>query len=118
MEFRLMHISTEFYITKKCLIRRGLQNHPKTIDDFLQDSPNIKERTDAIPFYTNYAAGWPLLVWEQYPYIEMTGDRDYRENKFVNELNPYGKDTTHYQVYQLLYNIVKEELCEEDLAKK
>lgn len=47
----------------------------------------------------------------------MTGDRDYRENKFVNELNPYGKDTTHYQVYQLLYNIVKEELCEEDLAK-
>lgn len=102
---------------KEVFDKAGVTEPPKTIDDFLQDLRNIKERTDAIPFYTNYAAGWPLLVWEQYPYIEMTGDRDYRENKFVNELNPYGKDTTHYQVYQLLYNIVKEELCEEDPAK-
>lgn len=44
----------------------------------------------------------------------MTGDPDYKDNGFVNELNPYGKGTAHYQVYNLLYNIVKEGLCESD----
>lgn len=102
---------------KEVFDKAGITEQPKTMSDFLQALRDIKERTDAIPFYTNYAAGWPLQVWEQYPYIEMTGDRDYRENKFVNELNPYGKGTTHYQVYQLLYNIVKEGLCEEDPEK-
>lgn len=94
--------------------KAGITEQPKTIDDFLQALRDIKERTDAIPFYTNYAAGWPLTVWEQYPYIEMTGDPDYKDNGFVNELNPYGKGSTHYQVYNLLYNIVKEGLCESD----
>lgn len=92
---------------KEVFDKAGITEPPKTIEDFLQALRDIKERTDAIPFYTNYAAGWPLQVWEQYSYIEMTGDPDYRENGFVNELNPYGKGTAHYQVYDLLYNIVK-----------
>lgn len=102
---------------KEVFDKAGITETPKTIDDFLQALRDIKDRTDAIPFYTNYAAGWPLQVWEQYPYIEMTGDPDYRENGFVNELNPYGKGTAHYQVYNLLYNIVKEGLCEPDPQK-
>lgn len=102
---------------KEVFDKAGITEPPKTIEDFLQALRDIKERTDAIPFYTNYAAGWPLQVWEQYSYIEMTGDPDYRENGFVNELNPYGKGTAHYQVYDLLYNIVKEGLCEDDPQK-
>ena len=102
---------------KEVFDKAGITEPPKTITEFLQALRDIKERTDAIPFYTNYAAGWTLSVWEQYPYIEMTGDPDYRENGFVNEINPYGKGTTHEQVYGLLYDIVKEGLCEPDPKK-
>lgn len=98
---------------KEVFDKAGISETPKTIDDFLDDLRMIRQRTDAIPFYTNYAADWTLKVWEEYPYIEMTGDPDYRENGFVNEIDPFLEGTTHYQVYGLLYDIVKEGLCEE-----
>lgn len=43
----------------------------------------------------------------------MTEDPDYKENGFVNELDPFLEGTTHYEVYKLLYDIVKDGLCEE-----
>lgn len=99
---------------KEVFDKAGISETPKTIDDFLDDLRMIRQRTDAIPFYTNYAADWTLKVWEEYPFIEMTGDPDYRENGFVNELDPFLEGTTHYQVYGLLYDIVKDGLCEDN----
>lgn len=98
---------------KEVFDKAGITDTPKSIDEFLECLSMIKERTDAIPFYTNYAAGWTLQAWEQYPFIAMTGDPDYKQNGFVNELDPFLEGTTHYEVYQLLYNIVKDGLCEE-----
>lgn len=98
---------------KEVFEKAGITETPKSIDEFLEDLYMIKERTDAIPFYTNYAAGWTLQAWEQYPFIAMTGDPDYKENGFVNELDPFLEGTTHYKVYQLLYNIVSNGLCED-----
>lgn len=98
---------------KEVFEKAGITETPKSIDEFLEDLYMIKERTDAIPFYTNYAAGWTLQAWEQYPFIAMTGAPDYKENGFVNELDPFLEGTTHYEVYQLLYNIVSNGLCEE-----
>lgn len=103
-----------FVYNKEVFDKAGVSETPKTIDEFLDALRMIRQRTNAIPFYTNYAADWPLKVWEQYPYLEMTGDPDYKNNGFVNELNPFLKGTSHYQVYDLLYNIVKEGLCESD----
>ena len=99
---------------KDVFYQAGISDTPKSIDEFIQALRDIEERTDAIPFYTNCAASWPLQVWESFPYIEMTGNADYRENIFVNESNPYLEGTTHYQVYELLYNIVAEGLCEDN----
>lgn len=98
---------------KEVFDKAGITEPPKSISEFLESLNMIKERTDAIPFYTNYAAGWTLQAWEQYPFIAMTGDPDYKENGFVNELDPFLQGTTHYEVYQLLYDIVKDGLCEE-----
>ncbi len=103
-----------FIYNKEVFDKAGVSETPKTIDEFLDALRMIKQRTNAIPFYTNYAADWPLKVWEQYPFFEMTGDPDYKNNGFVNELNPFLKGTAHYQVYDLLYHIVKEGLCESD----
>lgn len=99
---------------KDVFYKAGISDTPKSIDEFLQDLRDIKERTNAIPFYTNYAASWSLQFWEYFPYIEMTGNPDYKENIFVNESNPYLEGTTHYKVYKLLYDIVKEGLSESD----
>ena len=57
-----------------------------------------------------------MNIWETYPFIDMTGNPAYRENVFVNEKNPYSAGSTHDKVYQLLYDIVREELCEENLS--
>ena len=97
---------------KEVFDKAGITEPPKSISEFLESLNMIKERTDAVPFYTNYAAGWTLQAWEQYPFIAMTGDPDYKENGFVNELDPFLQGTTHYEVYQLLYDIVKDGLCE------
>ena len=94
--------------------KAGITETPKSIDAFLADLQTIKERTDAIPFYTNYSSMWTLQFWETFPYLEMTGDPDYKNNKFIYERNPFSKGSTHYQVYQLLYDIVKDGLCEDD----
>lgn len=38
----------------------GIEELPKTPDEFLEDLQKIKDNTDAIPLYTNFAAGWPM----------------------------------------------------------
>lgn len=93
--------------------KAGISEIPKTIEDFLVALDVINERTDAIPFYTNYSDAWALQSWTCFPYIEMTGDADYKENIFIDEINPFSEGTTHYQVYELLYEIVNRGLAGE-----
>lgn len=97
---------------KDVFYQAGISETPKSIEEFYEALQYISERTDAIPFYTNYAADWTLQFWERFPYIEMTGNPDYKENVFVNISNPFSEGTTHYQVYQLLYDIVQGGLSE------
>lgn len=97
--------------------KAGITDTPKDINTFLQDLKLIKENTSAMPFFTNYNEAWALGTWETFPFIEMTGDKTYKANKFVNIENPYTMDSTHGQVYNLLYMIVKDGLCESDITK-
>lgn len=111
-------IPSSAYITgilynKDVFYQAGITQNPKTTEEFLQAMINIKERTDAIPFYTNCAAFWTLPLWEQFPYIEMTGSANYQYNIFVDELNPFLEGSTHYTVYKLLYDMVSQGLCED-----
>ncbi|MGN1188294.1 MAG: extracellular solute-binding protein, partial [Lachnospiraceae bacterium] len=99
---------------KEVFDKAGITDTPKTIDEFLQDLQMIKERTDAIPFYTNYSSEWTLQYWEMFTYLEMTGNPDYRNNDFFYYRNPFSQGTAHYKVYKLLYDIVAEGLCEEN----
>ena len=102
---------------KDVFYQAGISETPKTMEEFLVALQNIKDRTDAIPFYTNYSSPWALQFWESFPYIEMTGNSNYKEISFIKEKNPFLKGTTHYRVYELLYDIVELGLSEEDSAK-
>ena len=98
---------------KEVFDKAGITELPKSAEAFLQDLSMIKERTDAIPFYTNYDMEWVLNDWSFFPYIEMSGDVEYRGSKFMYEKNPFLTGSNYYKVYRLLYDIVDQELCEE-----
>ena len=44
----------------------GITELPKTPDEFLEDLQKIKDNTDAIPLYTNFAADWTMNAWDAY----------------------------------------------------
>ena len=102
---------------KKVFEEAGITELPTTPEEFLADLKLIKENTDAIPLYTNYAAGWTMGVWDMYTGISATGDSTYRNQKMLHTANPFKDtgDSTHpYAVYKILYDAVAEGLTEDD----
>ena len=95
----------------------SLKPMPATPDEFLQFLQDIKDKTDAIPLYTNFAAGWTAGAWDAYVGIASTGDQDYRNYKIAHMANPFsdpGDSTGPYNVYKCLYEAVARGLVEED----
>lgn len=101
---------------KNIFCQAGISTLPKSIDEFYEDMEYIKDRTDAIPMCSNYANEWALYYWTELPFLEMTGDASYKGNQFIFEKNPYSEGSTFYQVYSLLYRMVKNGLVEPDLS--
>ncbi len=92
-------------------------NMPSTPDEFLQMLQDVKDKTDAIPLYTNFSAGWTMGAWDAYVGIASTGDQDYRNYKIAHTANPFsdpGDGTGPYNVYKCLYESVARGLVEED----
>lgn len=98
---------------KKVFEKAGIKSLPKTPDEFIAAMKAIKEKCpDVIPYYTNYAAGWPLTQWEnQIPSV--SGDPEY-VNSLANVDDPFAEGKPHYTVYKLMYDIVKNGLIEKD----
>lgn len=100
---------------KRVFDEAGVKKLPKTPDEFLEALKQIKTNTDAIPYYTNYAAGWTLGAWQDYCWGGATGDPSYHQNGMVEDASPFSEGKPNYIVHKLLYDIVKEGLCEEDV---
>ena len=95
----------------------GITELPKTPEAFIDALKAIKEKTDAIPLYTNYAAGWTMGAWDAYIGGSATGDAAYMAQVLPHKANPFadnGDGTGPYAVYKILYDAVKEGLIEED----
>lgn len=97
----------------------GITELPKTPDEFMTDLQLIKDNTDAIPLYTNYAAGWTMGAWDAYINGTATGDAKYMNQKLLHTKNPFSDpgDGTHaYNVYKVLYDAVANGLTEDDYS--
>ncbi len=96
----------------------GITELPKTPDEFINALAAIDEKTDAIPLYTNYAAGWTMGgQWDAYIGGSSNGDAAFLNQKMLHAQNPFGKEgdvTGPYAVYKILYDAVAKGLTEED----
>lgn len=96
----------------------GVTEVPKTPDELLEALQAIKDNTDAIPLYTNYAAGWTMGgQWDAYLGAITTGDETWLNQKFVHTAEPFadnGDGTGAYSLYKILYDAVANGLIEED----
>lgn len=103
---------------KKVFADAGITDLPKTPDEFIADLKLIKDNTDAIPLYTNYAAGWTLGgQWDAYLGAITTGDTTWLNQKFTHTADPFknnGDGTGAYALYKILYDAVAQGLTEED----
>lgn len=91
-------------------------NLPKTPDEFLTFLQAIQDNTDAIPLYTNFAAGWTMTAWDAYIYGGATADPDWKNITMPQTKDPFanqGNGTGAYAVYKLLYDAVSMGLTEE-----
>lgn len=96
----------------------GIKEIPKTPDEFLNCLQQIKDKTDAIPLYTNFASGWTMGQWDQYIGIPATGDANFM-NDIVHIKDPFAKRddmTGPYAVYYTMYESVSRKLVEDDPA--
>ena len=104
---------------KKVFNDAGIADLPKTPDEFLKALKSIKDSTDAIPLYTNYADEWPMSSWDAYAGINATGQDNYWNQVLVHASDPFndpGDGTGPYSVYKILYDAVSNGLTEDDYA--
>ena len=104
---------------KRIFAEAGVTELPKTPDEFIAALKLVKENTDAIPLYTNYAAGWTMGAWDAYIGVAATGDANYMQQILPHAKDPFadqGNQTGPYAVYKILYDAVAEGLIEEDYS--
>lgn len=97
--------------------KAGITELPKTPTEFLDALQKIKDNTDAIPLYTNYAAGWTMGAWDAYIGVVTNGDNTFTNQKFAHTAEPFkdpGDDTGIYNLYRILYDAVAKGLIEDD----
>lgn len=102
---------------KKVFADAGITTLPKTPDEYLAALKAIKDKTDAIPLYTNFAAGWTMGAWDAYIGGSATGDPDFMNNVLPHAKDPFAKKgdaTGPYAVYNVLYEAVARGLVEDD----
>lgn len=99
--------------------KAGIKDIPKTPEEFIEDLQAIKDKTDAIPLYTNYADGWTMGAWDAYLGGSATGKATYMNQELLHAKDPFQdyKDGTHaYAVYKILYDAVANGLTEDDYS--
>lgn len=91
----------------------GIMDVPKTPEQFQAALQLVKDNTDAIPLYTNYASGWALTQWEA-DLPTVAGSVDYVNIDQPNTDENFVAGKPHYELYKVLYDAAKNGLIEKD----
>lgn len=100
-----------FVYNKRVWRQAGVTEWPTTPAAFLAALKAIKAKTDATPYYTNFAAQWPLTSWT---YVNGSVHCDPQATTKLAEGDPWAKDSELRVGDRLLHDIVKQGLAEKD----
>ncbi|MGR6973371.1 extracellular solute-binding protein [Streptomyces cynarae] len=100
-----------FVYNKRVWREAGITDWPTTPAEFLADLKAIKAKTDAIPYYTNFAAQWTLSGWTS---VNGFVHCDPQATTKLAEGNPWAEGADLRVGDQLLYDIVNQGLAEKD----
>ncbi len=91
----------------------GVTTIPQTPQQFITALQQVKQKTDAVPLYTNYASGWALTQWES-DLTTVAGDPDYVNIKQPASDHNFVTGQPHYDLYKVMYDAAKNGLIEKD----
>jgi ABC-type glycerol-3-phosphate transport system substrate-binding protein len=101
-----------FVYNKKIWAKAGLTAPPATPEAFLAALKAIKDKTDAIPLYTNYRDGWPVTTWEGARGAVSNNPDAF--NQLADTDAPWAPGEEHYVIDSLLWDAVNQGLTEPD----
>ncbi|MBC9727105.1 ABC transporter substrate-binding protein [Streptomyces sp. TRM68367] len=100
-----------FLYNKKVWREAGVTEWPTSPAAFLDALKAIKDKTDATPFYTNFAAKWPMTQWTD---VRGAVNCDTQATTKLAEGDPWAKGSELRVGDTLLHDIVKQGLAEKD----
>ena len=100
-----------FVYNKRVWKEAGVTRWPTSPAEFLTDLKAIKAKTGATPYYTNFAAQWPLTSWT---YVNGAVSCDPQATTKLTAGDPWAKGRDLRVSDTLLYDIVKQGLAEKD----
>lgn len=98
---------------KKVWADAGITELPKTTDEFLACLKQIGENTDAIPYYTNYNAGWCITQWQSLV-VGASGDPDYNTKLLTDKTDLFSAGSPYDAVYGTLFDIYADPALHEE----
>ena len=104
-------VSPGFIYNKRVWKEAGITQWPTTPAEFLTDLKAIKGKTDAIPYYTNFSAGWTLSAWTA---VNGSVHCDPQATDELATGDPWAKGADLRVGDTLLYDMVKQGLVEKD----
>ncbi|MFF7049719.1 ABC transporter substrate-binding protein [Streptomyces griseorubiginosus] len=104
-------VAPGFVYNKRIWKEAGVTEWPTTPAEFIADLKAIKAKTDAIPYYTNFAAGWTLTSWT---YVDGAVSCDPQATTELAVGDPWAKGADLRVGDTLLHDIVKQGLVEKD----
>ncbi|MFD3497358.1 ABC transporter substrate-binding protein [Streptomyces sp. NPDC058676] len=100
-----------FLYNKKVWQEAGVTEWPTTPAEFLTGLKAIKSKTDAVPYYTNFAAQWPLSQWTS---VNGSVSCDAQASTKLAEGDPWAEGADLRVGDKLLYDTVRQKLIEKD----
>lgn len=111
------NVSGGICYNKKVWADAGVTTLPTTPEEFIADLKLIRDNTDAIPYYTNFAAAdWTLVQWAALV-LSASGSPSYENDLLINKEDIFAPGGAYYNVYKLMYDVFSDPtLIEEDPA--
>ncbi|GAA4721553.1 extracellular solute-binding protein [Isoptericola chiayiensis] len=100
-----------YVVNKAVWESAGVTEPPTTPEEFLAGLQAIADTTEATPYYTNYADGWPLSQWQGNRGV-IAGPETEQELAATDA--PWSEGEEQYALDSLLYDVVDAGLSEPD----